>query len=496
MRPWWQPLSAAAGSAILAVHAWPTRWTTVDDAWISARYAAQLAAGNGLVYNAGEAVEGFSNPLWTIGLGLWLAAGGDAATGMVWGGLLHALLLPPACLLLARVLAGERAHPVLAVAPLGAAASPHVAVIATNGLETAQWLLAVVLALAAAIGARGQQRAWAGLLLGGLAWVRPEGLGVAAAIVSIDLASRRSAWRSPETWALALGAAAPVALLLAWRLWTYGEWLPNTWAAKKGHLSFAQQWPRNWRYLNDDGWTWPLVGLALLGAALSPPLRAGRLAVGATALLIAAAALRVELWMPGARLVVVGWVLAASAVAAASADGEGPWRRAVAPAALLAALGLQLTGVPAFVRAYDSHHSVLPDNPAAVAAHHVAAVLPAGATVGVRDAGVFAFHVGTDARVAERHPDGLTVPHPGGARVQLSTVLDEPPEVLVTTVQREDAPRSRYALDQRALKSGRYRFLGRVEQHYHRYYDVWVREDVELAALPAELVVPVPGPPR
>ena len=36
----------------------------VDDAFISLRYARNLVAGEGLVYNAGERVEGFSNPTW------------------------------------------------------------------------------------------------------------------------------------------------------------------------------------------------------------------------------------------------------------------------------------------------------------------------------------------------------------------------------------------------------------------------------------------------
>src|SRR5512142_517852 len=35
-----------------------------DDAMISMRYAYNLAHGNGLVWNVGERVEGFTNPLW------------------------------------------------------------------------------------------------------------------------------------------------------------------------------------------------------------------------------------------------------------------------------------------------------------------------------------------------------------------------------------------------------------------------------------------------
>src|SRR2546428_13321921 len=46
-------------------------WWTSDDAYISFRYARNLVQGLGLVYNAGERVEGYSNFLWT----LWCALG-------------------------------------------------------------------------------------------------------------------------------------------------------------------------------------------------------------------------------------------------------------------------------------------------------------------------------------------------------------------------------------------------------------------------------------
>ena len=39
-------------------------YTLFDDAMISMRYAWNLAHGNGLVWNPGERVEGFTNPLW------------------------------------------------------------------------------------------------------------------------------------------------------------------------------------------------------------------------------------------------------------------------------------------------------------------------------------------------------------------------------------------------------------------------------------------------
>ena len=39
---------------------------TCDDAFISFRYVDNLVAGHGLVFNAGERVEGYTNFLWVI----------------------------------------------------------------------------------------------------------------------------------------------------------------------------------------------------------------------------------------------------------------------------------------------------------------------------------------------------------------------------------------------------------------------------------------------
>jgi hypothetical protein len=48
-----------------------------------------------------------------------------------------------------------------------------------------------------------------------------------------------------------------------------------------------------------------------------------------------------------------------------------------------------------------------------------------------------------------------------------------------------------YHMERRVYRSSRseYRYLGRVEQHHHRYYDIYVREDVEMPPLPEELVL-------
>src|SRR5580765_5619800 len=60
-------VAAALGFAAAFFRLWRF---VIDDAFISLRYARNLALGHGLVYNAGERVEGYTNFLWTLFLAL------------------------------------------------------------------------------------------------------------------------------------------------------------------------------------------------------------------------------------------------------------------------------------------------------------------------------------------------------------------------------------------------------------------------------------------
>src|SRR4029450_300392 len=53
-------------AVLLVLHARMYWGYSVDDAFISMRYGKNLADGNGLVYNPGERVEGYSNLAWTL----------------------------------------------------------------------------------------------------------------------------------------------------------------------------------------------------------------------------------------------------------------------------------------------------------------------------------------------------------------------------------------------------------------------------------------------
>ena len=82
LRRYWPVLAA---TAVLLPHARLFDFVT-DDAYISFRYAANLAEHGQLVFNLGERVEGFTNFLWTVLLAAGIKLGlGPVATSRFFG---------------------------------------------------------------------------------------------------------------------------------------------------------------------------------------------------------------------------------------------------------------------------------------------------------------------------------------------------------------------------------------------------------------------------
>ena len=77
-----------AATALFAVQVLHYRTYLLDDAYISLRYAHNLAEGNGPVWNVGERVEGYTNLLWTLLLAALMSAGLDPARSAELPGLL------------------------------------------------------------------------------------------------------------------------------------------------------------------------------------------------------------------------------------------------------------------------------------------------------------------------------------------------------------------------------------------------------------------------
>jgi arabinofuranosyltransferase len=201
----------------------------VDDAYIFYRYAQNLAAGDGLVFNAGERVEGVTSLLWTLLIGAGIMVGIDAVTighwlGVASGALLLALTYRYAAF---ELVDGERFA--AALAPWLLLLTKPFAVWATSGLETPLFTAAAVGVLIAE--ARG--RAVLALVLAAVAvLLRPEGVLLGAIVVALFFYKHRT---ETKTGLLLLaGYGAFLAALTLFRLSYFGAPLPNTFYAKVG----------------------------------------------------------------------------------------------------------------------------------------------------------------------------------------------------------------------------------------------------------------------
>jgi len=209
------------------------QWTE-DDAFISYRYSQNFARGEGLVFNPGERIEGYSNLSWVL-LGAAASRAGrdlehDAkVVGLAAG--LAALLLS---WLLARRVAPESGLGAL-LAPYAVAMTPILVQHSVAGLETS--LFAALLAGAVLLTAEPKAGVWRSggllVLLLLLLLTRPEGgllagllLGARAFVVAQE--SRAKSWLWATVAAFAVGAAAYV----VWRWSYFHALLPNTFYAK------------------------------------------------------------------------------------------------------------------------------------------------------------------------------------------------------------------------------------------------------------------------
>jgi hypothetical protein len=207
---------------------------TVDDAFISFRYAENFVAGHGIVFNPGERVEGYTNFLWVMAISPFLAAGADPLLVARILGVLASLGT-----LLAVFRFGPRCddRPELAwVAPILVGGSPAFCLWATGGLEAP--LFACLVAWAVGIASDGAERGEAPLasavLVGLAALTRPEGALVAGLLaLALLLANRRRDFLLPWLRYCAVFAVIFLPYFL-WRWTYYDALLPNTFYAKVG----------------------------------------------------------------------------------------------------------------------------------------------------------------------------------------------------------------------------------------------------------------------
>ena len=233
-----------------------------DDSFISFRYARNLVDGLGLVYNAGEYVEGYTNLLWTLLMAASMAAGATPEVASQVLGIGCLLALAGALFTWSR---HRVSHAGLGFLPLAAALVLVVEdfqVWATGGLETSLFaLLSTSGLLLVAAGQRPRRHLVAAAVLLGLATMtRPDGAIFAAIAVFAAWSNREGTTRSDRL--VDFGCiAVPLLLigtaLVAFKLSYYGDLFPTAFYSKSALDPYYDQglfyvylfFKRNWAVL-------------------------------------------------------------------------------------------------------------------------------------------------------------------------------------------------------------------------------------------------------
>jgi len=212
------------GLALAGATLWLCRSYVIDDALITLRYAQNYLAGEGLAFNPGEVVEGFTNLGHLLAVIVLGALGLDLITAARLIGLFGAALavaFGPAAILPGRDQKLERA-----ITRLLLLANFFFVYLAWTAMETG--LYVGLIALACHRFKRSGDRAdvWVGLLAGSLFLVRPDGVLFGAALMALALFRHGlpATLRMPGPWLW----VAIIGAVELWRFSHFGYWVPNT----------------------------------------------------------------------------------------------------------------------------------------------------------------------------------------------------------------------------------------------------------------------------
>lgn len=222
-------LGLTGSIALFLAHVALYKGFIVDDAFITFRYVQQWVHGNGLVYNIGERVEGYSNFLWIVLLSPMARQGWDIVVAAKGLGLLLSLF----ALLLTWWVSQDIEGPKVAVWFLSA--SGPFAAWAVGGLETPLFTFLLLLSGTVFLHEETGEKGWfSGILWGLLTLARPEGALFALIAVLFRLWriwAHRSSVRAEDFIRLLLFGGLVLPYFL-WRWTYYGYPLPNTIYAK------------------------------------------------------------------------------------------------------------------------------------------------------------------------------------------------------------------------------------------------------------------------
>ncbi|MDP2304684.1 MAG: hypothetical protein Q8P18_01485 [Pseudomonadota bacterium] len=382
---------------------------TVDDAFISLRYAWNLAHGEGLVFNPGERVEGYSNPSWTLLAALFLTLGIEPLVALKWLGVACVGVLPAVAWASSRQL-GLTARWALIPAGL-CAVDLNIAFWAPNGLEAPLWtvLLAAFPGLLARRWTTGERFPVSALVGAALYVTRPEApLFVAPALLFEAIRAARDPSRRKAALVWAATLAVPCLSWLGFRMLYYGDWVANTYYVKASdgfHPDIFKKYLASWLVVNA-----PITGALL---ALTAPLAlrtvGGRLSVAALVIQLLFVLRAGGDWMAqnrfwGPAVPLAGYVIATGAASLAQLlVGRG---QALAPRVIAAAIVLPL--LPQAWRHLTLEFLYLDNGKPSVVARWE------GNTKRTIDRVRAPFRTGVPdrvARVLEYVPDGATVAH-------------------------------------------------------------------------------------
>lgn len=245
-------LPVALALLLFVLHAVVLGDWIVDDAGITFAYARNLADGHGLVAQPGASpVEGFSNPLWTLTIALFSAAG--LFYPVLTPKLLSVGLVLGLFLIIWRDLRASGVPSRVAAVPLFLVSVCSSFVIwTTSGLENP--LLALLVGLSAYLCLRVPDQpprlsmdAVAGAVVALAALTRPDSVVYAglypATVLAIEAKRGTSFTTVLRRWgAFLLGFVPVYGTYLLFRLAYYGDWVPNTFYAKQ-KPSFAHVTP-------------------------------------------------------------------------------------------------------------------------------------------------------------------------------------------------------------------------------------------------------------
>ena len=240
----------------------------VDDAYISFRYAQNLVTGNGLVFNPGERVEGYTNFLWTIMLALFMRLGMDPSPVAIVLGVVFSTATLWLVYLFSKV-ASLKSPAVPVIATVCLALDGSFALWAVSGMETSMFAFLVLAALTSYVWEweKGKPGLLSGALIALAAMTRPEGVLVLVVIVIHQAVARLVMKRQ----LLSAADIARVGVFLAvylpyflWRYYYYGFLLPNTFYAKVTVRDSVAQHTRGLRHVAAFGrlhlgWLGPLL---------------------------------------------------------------------------------------------------------------------------------------------------------------------------------------------------------------------------------------------